>query len=84
LSEESARALWKDWAALLADGVKTGVMVTRNDLDASGRSRALRSAKDRYFVYKREGLPCRTCGAGVQMELMAARKLYFCPRCQRA
>ncbi len=84
LSDEVAVALWKDWAGLLADGVKTGVMVTRNDLDASGRQQALRSAKERYFVYKREGLPCRTCGTSVQMELMATRKLYFCPRCQSA
>jgi endonuclease-8 len=37
LSEETVVALWKDWAKLLADGVKTGVMLTRNDLDATGR-----------------------------------------------
>lgn len=82
LPEGTVVALWKDWAKLLADGVKTGVMLTRNDLDASGRTRALRVAKDRYFVYKREGLPCRVCGTHVQMALMATRKLYFCPQCQ--
>jgi formamidopyrimidine-DNA glycosylase len=82
LPEETVVTLWKDWAKLLADGVKTGVMLTRHDLDASGRTRALRVAKDRYFVYKREGLPCRVCGTHVQMALMATRKLYFCPHCQ--
>ena len=82
LPEEVLVELWKDWATLLADGVKTGVMMTRNDLDSAGRKRALRVAKDRYFVYKREGLPCRICGTHVQMALMATRKLYFCPQCQ--
>jgi len=84
LSEDTAVALWKDWAHLLAEGVKTGVMLTRNDLDAAGRRRALRVAKDRYFVYKRAGLPCRVCATDVQMALMATRKLYFCPQCQRS
>ena len=84
LSEETVVALWKDWAKLLADGVKTGVMLTRNDLDVAGRARALRVAKDRYFVYKRADLPCRVCATDVQMALMATRKLYFCPQCQRS
>ena len=82
LTSDQSVALWKDWRTLLADGVKTGVMLTRNDLDAPGRTRALRVMRERYFVYKREGLPCRVCGTGIQMELMATRKLYFCPQCQ--
>jgi endonuclease-8 len=82
LSEDSAAALWRDWAVLLADGVKTGVMLTREDLDSAGRARALRHSQHRYWVYKREGQPCRVCGSEVMMDLMAARKLYFCPICQ--
>lgn len=82
LPPEILEEVWKDWSVLLADGVKTGVMLTRNDLDAAGRKRALRVAKERYFVYKREGLPCRVCDTHVQMALMATRKLYFCPQCQ--
>lgn len=82
VSEELAATLWRDWARLLADGVKTGVMLTREDLDAKGRAQALRSAQHRYWVYKREGQPCRVCGGAVAMDLMAARKLYYCPSCQ--
>lgn len=82
LSEDTTRALWADWRVLLADGVKTGLMLTRDDLDAAGRRRAMRSSKERYFVYKRQGLPCRVCSAHVALEIMAARKLYFCPACQ--
>lgn len=79
----TAHALWKDWAGLLADGVKTGVMVTRSDLDASGRKKALRSTTNRHYVYKRQGQPCVVCGHDVVMDIMVARKLYLCPHCQQ-
>ena len=82
VGDDTAQDLWRDWARLLADGVKTGVMLTREDLDAKGRLRALRVATERYWVYKRQGQPCRVCGGVVAMDLMAARKLYYCPSCQ--
>ena len=81
-SPELASALWTDWGALLRDGITTGVMLTREDLSPSERKKALRSPKDRHWVYKREGQDCRVCGSVIAMDLMAARKLYFCPSCQ--
>jgi len=80
---ETARALWQDWSALLDDGIRTGVMLTREDLDDAGRSAALADPEVRHWVYGRAGEPCRTCGAPVVVEEMAARKLYWCPTCQR-
>jgi endonuclease VIII len=53
-------------------------MVTRDEL--LGKSPKF---EDRYFVYKRNGLPCRVCGKKVVLEEMGYRKLYFCPSCQR-
>lgn len=82
LGEDRAVALWKDWAELLADGVKTGVMLTRNDMDKALRAKAVRSSRQRYFVYKRQAQGCRVCGSLVVMAMMANRKLYFCPVCQ--
>lgn len=79
---ETARALWDDWAALLADGIRTGVMLTREDLDEAGRTEALRDSAQRHWVYGRAGEPCRTCGNPVVVEEMAGRKLYWCPTCQ--
>lgn len=35
-------------------------------------------------VYGREGLPCHTCCAPVQMLRQGQRSSFFCPRCQRA
>lgn len=79
---EVARELWTDWAHLLEDGIRTGLMMTRRGLTASERSAAVRSRAERHYVYKREGLPCRVCGTNVLLEEIGARKLYWCPVCQ--
>jgi endonuclease VIII len=80
---ETVRAIWDDWAVLLEDGIRTGVMLTREDLDAEGRSAALLDPSLRHWVYGRAGEPCRVCGTPVVVEEMAGRKLYHCPVCQR-
>lgn len=36
-----------------------------------------------YFVYSREGLPCRVCGTVVRRVVCGQRSTFFCPRCQR-
>jgi endonuclease-8/formamidopyrimidine-DNA glycosylase len=81
-SPELAGDLWRDWGVLLRDGIATGVMLTRDDLSPSERKKALRSPQNRHWVYKRSGEECRVCGSLVAMDVMAARKLYFCPSCQ--
>jgi DNA-formamidopyrimidine glycosylase len=78
LSPEQVSKVWDDAVKLLAFGVKKGIMVTRDEL--LGKSPQF---EDRYFVYKRNGLPCRVCGKKVVLEQMGARKLYFCPKCQK-
>lgn len=80
--EEVARGLWRDWAALLEDGVRTGVMITREGLDDEGRRRALADRSERNAVYGRAGEPCLVCGTPVGLTDMAGRKLYWCPTCQ--
>jgi endonuclease-8/formamidopyrimidine-DNA glycosylase len=82
LPEDVIRGLWRDWRYLLGVGVDTGQMLTMDGLDEEARRLALRNRADRHWVYKREGLPCRVCGAHIVMELAAARKLYYCPSCQ--
>lgn len=77
LSEDQIIAIWDDSVDLLKVGVKTGFMITRDELMSKNPDRA-----DRNFVYKREGLPCRVCGTNVSIEIMAARKLYWCVGCQ--
>ena len=79
---EVARDLWRDWVHLLDDGVRTGAMVTRADLDAAGREHAVGSPDHRHSVYGRAGQPCLVCGTPIALEDMAGRKLYWCPTCQ--
>jgi endonuclease-8 len=77
LSEEQIQMLWDDSVKLLKVGVIKGVMITRDELLKKDPEKS-----ERNFVYKREGLACRVCGANVVIELAAARKLYWCPGCQ--
>lgn len=82
LSEEQLHALWLDWAYLLDIGIRVGQMMTRDGLSDAAYERALRRRAERHWVYKREGMPCLRCGTNIALELMANRKLYWCPGCQ--
>lgn len=70
--------IWEDTVDLMKVGVKTGFMITRDELRTKKPKKA-----DRNFVYKREGLPCRVCKTNISIELMATRKLYWCVSCQK-
>jgi formamidopyrimidine-DNA glycosylase len=80
--EELVRDIWRDWVRLLAIGVETGQMMTMDDLDPDQWRAAMASRDDRHWVYRRAGLPCRTCGTAILLEEIGARKLYWCPVCQ--
>jgi endonuclease-8 len=82
LSDDTLVGLWKDWTKLLADGIKTGVMRTRNDLTPAQFNKSLSDSHIRYFVYKRNSQPCRVCGTPISLSELGGRKLYFCPSCQ--
>lgn len=81
--EEIVRALWQDWVRLLTIGVETGQMMTMDDLSPAEYRAAMASRDDRHWVYHRAGLPCRVCGTEIALEEIGARKLYWCPSCQR-
>src|SRR5690606_1327454 len=81
--EETVRELWRDWVRLLAIGVETGQMMTMDDLSPEQYRAAMASRDDRHWVYHRAGLPCRVCGTEIALEEIGARKLYWCPSCQR-
>jgi formamidopyrimidine-DNA glycosylase len=77
LLREVVEDIWDDSVKLMKVGVKTSYMITRDDLFTKRPSKA-----ERNWVYKREGEPCRVCGTNISIELMAARKLYWCSGCQ--
>jgi DNA-formamidopyrimidine glycosylase len=77
LSVSQLTAIWLDAVKLMKIGVLKGVMVTRQEqLDQRSIS------SERNYVYKREGLKCFRCKGTVVIEVMASRKLYWCPGCQ--
>lgn len=39
--------------------------------------------EESFYVYQRDGLPCRVCGTEVARTEMAGRNLFWCPTCQR-
>lgn len=78
ITTDELEALWVDSVKLLRVGVRTGVMITREELFNKNPEKS-----DRNFVYKREGQPCRLCGTKISIELMQARKLYWCSGCQK-
>lgn len=77
--EKVVRALWDDWCYLLEIGVATGQMLTMDGLTPAAQKRALNYRSDRHWVYHRAGLPCRSCGTTIALEVMGGRKLYHCP-----
>jgi endonuclease-8 len=77
LLREVVEDIWDDSVKLMKVGVKTSYMITRDELFTKRPSKA-----ERNWVYKREGEPCRVCGTNISIELMAARKLYWCSGCQ--
>lgn len=83
ISEEQVAALWKLAVVELRRGVEMGDIITVTPRDAGVRSRQqLTRAEGGVYVYKREDLPCRRCGADVRLEDVAGRKMWHCPVCQ--
>jgi endonuclease-8 len=77
IASELVAGIWDDAVALMEIGVKRGIMLTRE-----GFLKGQVSKENRYYTYKREGLPCRECGNEISIDLMATRKLYWCSGCQ--
>ena len=76
-------ALWADLVALMKAGLRAGRIVTTRPADRDRRTGRVRR-EDAHYVYRRTGLPCRVCRTPVATAVMAARNLFWCPRCQAA
>ncbi|SDC64436.1 endonuclease-8 [Sanguibacter gelidistatuariae] len=101
VSREVVLDIWRDVAELMADGVRTGAIVTTRPEDRSrgeglpdvGAPRRLArqntdaepgavAREDSFYVYQRDGLPCRICRTPIALSVMATRNLFRCPTCQ--
>ena len=75
--------MWEDLKVLLRAGVRAGHIVTTEREDRDRRSGTARR-DDRFYVYRRHGLPCRRCSTPVLTQEMVGRNLFWCPVCQPA
>lgn len=80
--------MWADLVALMEDGVRTGLIdtvrpehLTDGELDAQQSAAGPRRGHS--YVYRRAGEPCRVCGSRVRTQVLQARNLYWCAKCQR-
>lgn len=81
LTEDRWIPLWADLVKLMRAGLRAGRIVTTRPLDGDRQGGYVRG-EDAHYVYRRTGLPCRVCGRPIAMQLLQARKLYWCPTCQ--
>jgi endonuclease-8 len=78
LSAKTWRAIWKDLVRLMADGARVRRIVTTWPKDRAKPQGPVRR-DDRFYVYHREGLPCRHCGAPIRSATLANRSVFWCP-----
>ncbi len=81
LGEHEWLGLWDDTVHQLRAGARSGRIVT-TDREHRERSSGRARKVDAHYVYKRTGLPCRRCASPVASDELAARTLFWCPRCQ--
>jgi formamidopyrimidine-DNA glycosylase len=63
----------------LSDAIKRGGSTLRDFVGAGGEPGYFQQD---YFVYGREGEPCRVCGSSVRAIRQGQRSTFYCPRCQ--
>lgn len=83
LPRKTWRAMWKDLARLMAEAATGGRIVTTAPRDRDKPTGAVRRA-DRFYVYRRDGQPCRWCGSLIEAGTMGNRNVFWCPHDQAA
>jgi formamidopyrimidine-DNA glycosylase len=66
--------------AVLTEAIAKGGSTLRDYVDADGEPGYFQLD---YFVYGREGSPCRICATPIRHRRLGARASFYCPRCQR-
>ena len=64
----------------LRAAIRAGGSTLRDFVGADGHAG---EAQRRYWVYDREGKPCRRCGTPIRRLVQGQRSTFFCARCQK-
>ncbi len=66
--------------AILAEAIVQGGSTLRDFIAVNGQSGYFQQT---YFVYDREGVPCRNCSAPVRRIVQGQRSTFYCVNCQK-
>ncbi|WP_147899746.1 Fpg/Nei family DNA glycosylase [Serinicoccus profundi] len=87
LKRASWQLIWDDLVSLMPLGVRTGTIITLDDVAEDTRASLERGETPdvprEFAVYKRTGQPCLRCGAAIRHKVVAGRNLFWCGGCQR-
>lgn len=75
-------SMWADLVMLMRHGVRTGRIITTEPIHRAAAGRGGVPRADAHYVYRRAEELCRICATPVRVELLAGRRLYWCPMCQ--
>ncbi len=79
LQENQLKTLLEKIKLVLKDGIKYGGASMSDYVDSKGQS----GSYQKYFrVYKKDGTPCKKCGAEIKKITLGGRGTYYCPKCQ--
>ncbi|GAA3094263.1 Fpg/Nei family DNA glycosylase [Streptomyces rectiviolaceus] len=79
-------AMWEDLVALMREGVRLNRIDTvrpEHTPEAMGRPPRVDDHGGEVYVYRRATMPCHICGGEIRTADLAARNLFWCPKCQR-
>lgn len=87
VKRSSWQLIWDDLVMLMPWGVRTGSIITLDDVLTDVRA-GLEAGQPvqvprEFAVYQRNGLPCLRCGSSVRTKVVAGRNLFWCGGCQR-
>src|SRR4051812_6390066 len=80
LTPEKAAKLAKAIKDTLRTAIKAGGSTLRDFVGAEGNAGYM---QNRFWVYDREGKPCRRCRTPIKRIVQGQRSTFFCPRCQK-
>lgn len=85
LRPAEVEAVWSDLVMLMRTAVVAGRIDTvapEHSPEAMGRAPRVDRHGGEVYVYRRDGQPCLVCGTPIRTKVVAARNLFWCPRCQ--
>lgn len=80
---ETVGDIWRLAIDHMRVGERIGRIVTVDPAEVGARLHREIGSRERLYVYKRDGRPCRRCGAAIRKAPLAGRTVWWCPTCQR-